>query len=235
MTSFLEGGRTAVAVPARPGAVAELALGDLFLAMRTGSPEVREAAWAACYARYHAVVWTRAFYVMRSVAWLAEPREAAADVASDVFVGLPDAVRHYRDEGRAEWWLKQIAVRTALRRKEALTGRWASGRGDGAAAPGRSYVALDEVADEIVVRLDAVEREEQLELERRRGALRASDDPQHRRWDAFLDLYVAGYGFGEIGARLGLTEGTARNWLCKIRKHLTQAASAPVPEGDSGE
>ena len=58
----------------------------------------------------------------------AEPREAAADVASDVFVGLPDAVQHYREEGRAEWWLKQIAVRTALRRREALTGRWASGR-----------------------------------------------------------------------------------------------------------
>ena len=106
----------------------EPTLGELLGAMRSDVEAVREAAWAACYARYHQLVWSRAFYVMRSVAWLAEPREAAADVASDVFVGLPDAARHYREEGRAEWWLKQVAVRTALRRKEALTGRWSSGR-----------------------------------------------------------------------------------------------------------
>lgn len=236
MTGFLEGRRPEASreralAEARPVPMADLALGELLLVMRVGSREQRETAWAACYERYHEVVWTRAFYVMRSIAWLAEPREAAADVASDVFVGLPDAVRHYREEGRAEWWLKQVAVRTALRRKEALTGRWASGRGDGAGAPGRSYVGLDDLADEIVDCLDGVEGEEQLELARRRAALRASDDPQHRRWDAFLELYVAGYDCGEIGARMGLAEGTARNWLCKIRKHLSQAAvRAPAPE-----
>jgi RNA polymerase sigma factor (sigma-70 family) len=207
--------------------MADVPLGGLLVAMRSPAEAVREAAWAACYARYHAMVWTRALYVMRTVAWLAEPREAAADVASDVFVGLPDAARHYREEGRAEWWLKQIAVRTALRRREALTGRWASGR-RAAAAAGRSHVAFDEAADEIVARLDAVEPEELIELARRRAALRASDDAQHRRWDAFLDLYVAGYDFQEIGARLGLTEGTARNWLWKIRKHLGRPVATPA-------
>lgn len=215
--------------------MSDVPLGGLLVAMRSDVAAVREAAWAACYARYHHVVWTRALYVMRTVAWLAEPREAAADVASDVFVGLPDAARHYREEGRAEWWLKQVVVRTALRRKEALTGRWASGRGTAAGdaagtdAVGRQYVTFDETADEIVARLDAVEPDELLELERRRAALRASADPQHRRWDAFLDLYVAGYDYGEIGVRLGLTEGTARNWLCKIRNHLAQPAPAAAP------
>src|ERR671933_1447621 len=95
-------------------------LGKLLVAMRSDDVALREAAWAACYQRYYQVVWTRVFYVMRSIAWLSEPREAAADVTSNVFVGLPAAAKHYREEGKAEWWLKQVAVRAALRRKEAL-------------------------------------------------------------------------------------------------------------------
>jgi RNA polymerase sigma factor (sigma-70 family) len=202
--------------------VAACSLGELLLLMQSELPARRESAWAECYRRYYEVVWTRAFYVIRSITWLAEPREVAADVASDVFVGLPNAARHYREEGRAERWLKQVAVRTALRRKEALTGCWSSGRRAGDSAPGRCAVALDETADEIVDRLDAVEREELLELERRRDALRTSPDPAKRRWDEFLDLYVDGCSFQEIGARLGLSEGTARNWLCQIRKYLAR-------------
>ena len=163
---------------------------------------------------------------MRSIAWLPEPREVAADVASDVFVGLPDAARHYREEGRAEWWLKQVVVRTALRRKEALTGRWSSGRPRDPDAPARCTVPLDETADEIVERLDAVEREELLELERRRHALRTSPEPTKRRWDEFLDLYVDGWSFEEIGKHMHLTTGTARNWLCEIRKYLARPITA---------
>jgi RNA polymerase sigma factor (sigma-70 family) len=168
---------------------------------------------------------------MRSIAWLSEPREAAADVTSDVFVGLPEAAKHYREEGKAEWWLKQVAVRAALRKKEALTGRWATGgkskeseRGEHGVR-GRSYTSFEETADQIIERLDAVEQEELLELRRRRDALRNSPDEMKRRWDEFLELYVAGYDFKEIGERMGLTEGSARNWLCKIRKHLTQPVS----------
>jgi RNA polymerase sigma factor (sigma-70 family) len=197
-------------------------LGDLLVAMQSEDDALRDAAWAECYRQYYQVVWTRAFYVMRSIAWLPEPREAAADVASDVFVGLPHAAARYREEGRADWWLKQVVVRTALRRKEALTGRWTSSRRDAQEPVGRSYAAFDESADEIVAFLDSVEREELMELERRREALRKSPDPGKRRWDEFLDLYVAGCGFQEIGDRMGLTEGTARNWLCQIRKHLAR-------------
>jgi RNA polymerase sigma factor (sigma-70 family) len=201
-------------------------LGELLVAMRSEHEALREAAWAECYRRYYQIVWTRAFYVVRSISWLPEPRAVAEDVASDVFVGLPDAVRHYREEGRAEWWLKQVVVRTALRRKEALTGRWSSGRRSDAPAQGRRAVSLDETADQIVERLDAVEREELLELERRREALRTSAEPAKRRWDQFLDLYVEGLGFHEIGERMGITEGTARNWLCQIRKFLAAPRAA---------
>ena len=204
-------------------------LGGLFAAMQAADPTVREAAWEACYRRCYQMVWTRVFYVMRTVSWLGEPRELAADVASDVFVGLPDAVRHYREEGNPEQWLKQVAIRTALRKKESLTGRWASGRTaakNEADVVGRSYVSFEESAEQILTRLDAVEREELMELERRREALRTSSDETKRRWDEFLQLYIDGYEFQEIGARLGLTEASARNWLCKIRKHLAQPLGA---------
>lgn len=204
-------------------------LGELLRIMQTGEEPLREAAWEACYKRYWQLVWTRVFYVMRTISWLGEPNEMAADVTSDVFVGLPEAVKHYRDEGRPEQWLKQIAVRTAVRRRESLTGRWSSGKSSGAASSeppaGRSYVSYDESPDEIAQRLDAVEQEELMELERRRAALRESPDAAKRRWDEFLQLYIDGYSFGEIGQRIGITEASARNWLCKIRKYLAQ----PLP------
>jgi RNA polymerase sigma factor (sigma-70 family) len=202
-------------------------LGELLVAMQSETAALRDAAWAECYRQYYQVVWTRAFYVMRSIGWLAEPREAAADVASDVFVGLPHAAAHYREEGRADWWLKQVVVRTALRRKEALTGRWSTSRRAAQEPAGRSFASLEDNADEIVSFLDSVEREELMELERRREALRNNPDPAKRRWDEFLDLYVAGCGFQEIGERMGLTEGTARNWLCQIRKHLARPLARP--------
>jgi len=195
-------------------------LGELLLSMQSTRAAMREAAWAECYRRYHEVVWTRVFYVIRSISWLPEPREVAADVASDVFVGLPDAARHYREQGRAEWWLKQVAVRTALRRKAALTGRWASD------AAGRRSVSLDDAADEVVQELDAVEPEELMELERRVELLRASPEPTKRRWAEFIALYVDGCSFQEIGTRLGLSDGTVRNWLCQIRKFLAQPLTA---------
>jgi RNA polymerase sigma factor (sigma-70 family) len=201
-------------------------LGELLVAMQSDDAALREAAWAECYRRYHEVVWTRVFYVMRSVSWLAEPREAAEDVASDVFVGLPDAAQHYREQGRAEWWLKQVAVRTALRKKAALTGRWSSGKHGGRASSERHAVSLDALADQIVGELDEVEPEELMELERRLQRLRASPDPTKRRWAEFVALYVDGRSFEEIGARLALSEGTVRNWLCQIRKYLARPLTA---------
>ena len=213
-------------------APADVSLGALLIAMRSSDERERDTAWEAVYKRCWDLVWTRVFYVMRTISWAGEPRELATDVASDVFVGLPDAVHQYRDEGKAEQWLKQIAVRTALRKKESLTGKWSSGRsggGDGGASGdnrGRTYVSFDESADQIVRELDSIEQEEIMELERRRTAMRNSDDPTRRRWDEFIQLYVEGFGFAEIGERLGITEASARNWLCKIRKHLAQPIGA---------
>jgi RNA polymerase sigma factor (sigma-70 family) len=220
------------------GSHSTASLGELFVSMRTSNETERDAAWEECYKRCWQMVWTRVFYVMRTISWAGEPRELAADVASDVFLGLPDAVQHYREEGKPEQWLKQVAIRTALRKKESLTGRWSSGRSGGeAVAPddkskGRSFVSYDESADQIVARLDAVEREELMELDRRREALRNSDDATRRRWDEFLQLYIDGFDFSEIGTRMGITEASARNWLCKIRKYLAQPLDARSQQGN---
>jgi RNA polymerase sigma factor (sigma-70 family) len=207
-------------------------LGELFAALQSRSGADREQAWAACYAEYRQLVWTRVLFVIRTISWLREPRDVAEDVTSDVFVGLPDAVRHYRDEGKAEQWLKQIAVRTALRARERLTGEWQkrSGEAPSASTP-RRQVSFDDEADSIVQYLDEIGNDELLELERRIEAMRTDADPRQQRWAEFIDLYRLGLSFAEIGERMGLTEGTARNWLVAIRKHL---AEPPARRGVDG-
>lgn len=206
-------------------------LDELFRRMRAGSVSERDAAWGEVYQRYRELVWTRVFYVVRSISWLAEPREVAEDVTSEVFVNLPDALARYREEGKAEQWLKQIAVRAALRAKERITGQWR--KGDEPPAPARRHESFDEDAEQITRFLDGVEREELMELERRIDALRASADPKEQRWAEFIDLYRQGYGYAEIGERMHVTEGTARNWLVAIRKHLaTPLAAGRRAEGE---
>jgi RNA polymerase sigma factor (sigma-70 family) len=196
-------------------------LDELLVRLRSSQASEREAAWGQCYEQYRQLVWTRVFYVIRTISWLTEPREVAEDVTSEVFVTLPEAAQRYREEGKAEQWLKQIAVRAALRAKERLTGQWR--KGDATTSTGRRHESFDDEADRITRHLDSVDREELMELERRVEALRNSPDEKERRWAEFIELYRHGYGYAEIGARMGLTEGTARNWLVAIRKHLAGA------------
>ena len=46
-------------------------------------------------------------------------REDAEDVLHDVFLGLPEAMRHYEERGKLEAWLRLVTVRTALARMRA--------------------------------------------------------------------------------------------------------------------
>ena len=197
-------------------------LDQLLRHLQSRDERQREAAWAECYQRFHELVWTRVFYVLRSVSWLAEPREVAQDVTSEVFMALPETARLYRSEGKAEQWLSRVAVRAALRARERLTGQW--NKGAKPAAVGRRHESFDEEADRIAGLADSIDREELLELERRLARLRESSDELHRRWAAFIDLYREGFGFDEIGKRMNITAGTARNWLVAIRKHLASPA-----------
>src|SRR4051812_29781367 len=46
-------------------------------------------------------------------------REDAEDVLHDVFLGLPEALRHYDERGRLEPWLRRVTARVALIRLRA--------------------------------------------------------------------------------------------------------------------
>src|ERR1051326_295158 len=46
-------------------------------------------------------------------------REDAEDVLHDLIVGLPEALRHYQEQGKLGSWLKQIVVRSCLMRARA--------------------------------------------------------------------------------------------------------------------
>jgi len=43
-------------------------------------------------------------------------REDAEDVVHDVFLGLPEALRHYEERGAGDAWLKRVTARVALSR-----------------------------------------------------------------------------------------------------------------------
>lgn len=206
----------------------EVPLSTLFARMRSATPEVAEAAWGEVYRRYHERVWARVFYVIRTIPWLREPREVASDVTTQVFIGLPTAVQRYRDMGRAEQWLLRIALRTALRHREKLTGRWSEGRresgADSPAPRGRSYFDLDAAIDHISYLMSEVEMDERLELRRRLDEWRA--DPSRARWLELVELFLEGYSHDEIAERLGISPRTSRTWLWKIRKELARPRHA---------
>jgi RNA polymerase sigma-70 factor (ECF subfamily) len=42
--------------------------------------------------------------------------DEADDIVQDVFIGLPEALKHYAERGSFESWLRQVTVRTSLMR-----------------------------------------------------------------------------------------------------------------------
>src|SRR4029453_16018983 len=53
--------------------LADASLGGLFRAMQSGSDSERERGWEEVYKRCWQMVWTRVFYVMRTIQWAGEP------------------------------------------------------------------------------------------------------------------------------------------------------------------
>src|SRR5215210_3996170 len=66
-------------------------------------------ALADIYARYSRVLMGTAFHLTGNAA-------DAEDVLHDVFLGLPEALRHYEERGTIESWLKRLTARVALSR-----------------------------------------------------------------------------------------------------------------------
>lgn len=193
----------------------------LFRAMQSSDASEAEYAWGECYRLYNARVWSRVFYVLATIPWLKEPKEVAIDVTSEVFARLPQSVSHYREAGKAEAWLMRVAVRAALREKEAVTGMWSK--------KGTRRIGVELSEDTVAGIENLMEAEEQdarLELARRMEAWAA--DPEKSNWVRFVALFLEGHGHEDIAERLGITVGTSRTWLWKIRRELGRPSIVEV-------
>jgi RNA polymerase sigma factor (sigma-70 family) len=191
-------------------------LETLFRIMQTGNADEVEVAWGECYKRYNKKIWSCVFYVIRTIPSLKEPGEVAIDVTSEVFARLPQTLGQYREVGKAESWLMQVAVRTAMRQKESLTGAWSGTK------PRRIYVDLDDTsAQEIAASMERDDVEARMELTRQMDEWRL--DPEKTRWVDLVKLFLEGYGHDEIAKRLGISAATSRTLLWKIRRELGRA------------
>lgn len=198
-------------------------LETLFRIMQSGNTDEVEVAWGECYKRYNKKIWSCVFYVIRTIPSLKEPGEVAIDVTSEVFARLPQTVRQYREVGKAESWLMQVAVRTAMRQKESLTGAWSGSKAR------RIYVDMDETsACEIAASMEGDDVEARMELNRRMDEWRL--DPGKARWVDLAKLFLEGYGHEEIANRLGISAATSRTLLWKIRRELGRPRSEESSE-----
>lgn len=149
---------------------------QLVEAARAGSPE----ALGALYARCGPPLFRLAYRLMGT-------REDAEDVVHDVFVGLPEALRHYDERGTLEGWLNRVTARVALMR---LRRRAA-----------RHEVALNE----------SMERASNADPTADRVALRSALDrlPDSLRLVVVLKE-IEGYSHADVATLLGISPGTSR-------------------------
>jgi RNA polymerase sigma-70 factor, ECF subfamily len=135
--------------------------------------------------------------VVHAVAWrLLESRHDAEDVLQDVFVGLPRALRSYREQDRFEAWLKRLAVRMALARLRTRRRK----RED----------SLEVAADASVHAAHAVPHPvDRIAAQRAIARL-----PEPLR-SVFILREVEGYSHGEIAELLSITAGSSATRLSR--------------------
>jgi RNA polymerase sigma-70 factor (ECF subfamily) len=121
----------------------------------------------------------------------------AEDVVQDLFVGLPEALRRYRDDGRLEAWLRRVTVNLALKRMRGARRRREADLSD--SLPTEAGVS----ADRMQVR-------------------RAVDElPDKLRAVVILKL-VEGYSHQEIGELLGIRRGSSEVRLSRALARLRE-------------
>jgi len=112
-------------------------------------------------------------------------------------------------------------VRAAPLEKKAITGAWSK------KGTRRIGVELNEdTVAEIENLMEAEERDARLELSRRMEAWAA--EPEKSSWVRFVELFLEGYGHEDIAEQLGITVGTSRTWLWKIRRELGRRTSLEI-------
>jgi len=171
---------------------------DLVARARDGSAE----ALAALYTRYAPALMGVAYRLTGSAA-------DAEDVLHDVFLGLPEALRHYDERGALESWLKRVAARVALSRVRARQRR--------------REVAIDAAPDDAALGTPAERGVDDL------AALRRALDrlPETLR-TVFVLREVEGYTHAEIAAMLAISPRASEVRLHRALRALrAQLGGAP--------
>ena len=135
---------------------------------------------------------------------LTSSREDAEDVVHDVFLGLPEALRHYEERGTPEAWLKRVAARVALTRLR-------SGHG-------RREINLEELSDR------AAPASEQSSI-RETALSRALDALPEQFRQVFLLKEVEDYSHAEIADFLDISVGASQVRLHRAVKLLRRILS----------
>ncbi len=157
----------------------------LITAARAGSAE----ALGVLYTRFGASLYRLAYRLTGSP-------DDAEDVVHDVFVGLPEALRHYEERGTLAAWLKRVTARVALMRLR-QRGR-------------RREVALDAT-------LSAGDPS----ADEQHTALRAAVDALPHPLRCVLVLKeIEGYSHAEVGDLLGISAVASRVRLNRAMKRL---------------
>lgn len=121
----------------------------------------------------------------------------AEDIVQDVFVGLPEPLRHYDERGAFNAWLKRITVRHALMRMRSATRR--------------AHTSLDDAPQ---LRANTPDLDARMSIDRALEQL----TPNLR--SVFVLHEVEGYSHVEIGALLGIRPGTSEVRLFRARTIL---------------
>jgi RNA polymerase sigma-70 factor, ECF subfamily len=155
---------------------------------RRGSPS----ALTTLFQRYGSMVFRVACRITGST-------DEADDVVQDVFVGLPEALRHYRGAGSLEAWIHRIATRTALMRLRRT----------------RREVGDSELTDRLVDTRSAIAARLTLEAALRRL-------PESLRL-VFVLKEMEGYSHAEIALLLNIRVGASEVRLHRAMKRLREA------------
>lgn len=139
-------------------------------------------------------------------------REEAEEVLQDVFVGLPHALRNYKERGAFEAWLKRLVVRAALMRMRAvrrkreipLDATGECGHADAGASPA-AVASPPHPLDRLTL---------QRAIERLPDPLRV----------VFVLREIEGFTHGEIAGMLGITSGNSATRLSRAWAILRKEA-----------
>ncbi|HKJ91608.1 MAG TPA: RNA polymerase sigma factor [Longimicrobiales bacterium] len=151
-------------------------------------------ALASLYETYGQRLFGVAYRITRSA-------EDAADIVQDVFVGLPEALRNYRERGNLDWWLTRVTTLTALlteRRQKRMDEVHAIASEDSPSVA-RPQSVIDRIA------LD-----------------RALEQVPEEFRTVFLLKEVDGYSHAEIAELLGITLGASQMRLYRARQILIE-------------